>query len=63
MYWLADNRVICMLINFYCFTSHVHVYYFRLDIYDKTIIEFGLWFSPLEMYNPTISVVLKKIIL
>ena len=41
-----------MLINFYCFTSHV--YYFRLQIYDKTIIEFSLWFSPLEMYNKTI---------
>ena len=25
-----------MLINFYCFTSHV--YYFLLEIYDKTII-------------------------
>ena len=42
-----------MLINFYCFTSHV--YYFRLEIYDKTIIEFSLWFSPLEMYNKTIT--------
>ena len=41
-----------MLINFYCFTSHV--YYFRFEIYDKTIIEFSLWFSPLEMYNKTI---------
>ena len=41
-----------MLINFYCFTSHV--YYFRLEIYDKTIIEFSLWFSPLEMYNKAI---------
>ena len=41
-----------MLISFYCFTSHV--YYFRLKIYDKTIIEFSLWFSPLEMYNKTI---------
>ena len=41
-----------MLINFYCFTSHV--YYFRLEIYDKTIIEFSLWFSPLELYNKTI---------
>ena len=41
-----------MLINFYCFTSHV--YYFRLEIYDKTIIEFSLWFSPLKMYNKTI---------
>ena len=51
-YLLADNSVICMLINIYCFTSHV--YYFRLQIYDKTIIEFSLWFSPLEMYNKTI---------
>ena len=42
-----------MLINFYCSTSHV--YYFRLEIYDKTIIEFSLWFSPLKMYNKTIS--------
>ena len=33
---------------FYGFTSHV--YYFRLEIYNKTIIEFSLWFSPLEMY-------------
>ena len=41
-----------MLINFYCFASHV--YYFRLEIYDKTIIEFNLWLSPLEMYNKTI---------
>ena len=23
-------------------------------MYDKTIIEFSLWFSPLEMYNKTI---------
>ena len=38
-----------MLINFYCFTSYV--YYFWLEIYDKTIIGFSLWFSPLEMYN------------
>ena len=37
---------------FYGFTSHV--YYFRLEIYNKTIIEFSLWFSPLEMYNKTI---------
>ena len=51
-YWLADNRVFCMLINFYCFTSHV--YYFRLEVYNITIIEFSLWFSPLEMYNKTI---------
>ena len=41
-----------MLINFYYFTSHV--YYFWLEIYDKTIIKFSLWFSPLEMYNKTI---------
>ena len=42
-----------MLVNFYCFTSHV--YYFRFEIYiDKTTIEFSLWFSPLEMYNKTI---------
>ena len=41
-----------MLINIYCFTSHV--YYLRLQIYDKTIIEFSLWFAPLEMYNKTI---------
>ena len=41
-----------MLIYFYCFTSHV--YYFRLEICDKTTIEFSLWFSPLEMYNKTI---------
>ena len=41
-----------MLINFYCFTSHV--YYFQVEIYNKTIIEFSLWFSPLEMYNKTI---------
>ena len=41
-----------MLINFYCFTSHV--YYFQLEIYDKTIIESSLWFSPLKMYNKTI---------
>ena len=41
-----------MLINFYCFTSHVC--YFRLEIYDKTIIEFSLWFSSLGMYNKTI---------
>ena len=40
-----------MLINFYCFTSHV--YYFRLEVCDKTIIEFSLWFSPLEMFNGT----------
>ena len=45
-----------MLINFYCFTSHV--YYFRLEIYDKTIIEFSLWFSPLEMYNKTTLIIL-----
>ena len=38
-----------MLINFYCFTSHV--YYFWFEIYDKTIIKFSLWFFPLEMYN------------
>ena len=38
---------------FYGFTSH-YVYYFRLEIYNKTIIEFSLWFSPLEMYNKTI---------
>ena len=36
---------------FYGFTSHV--YYFRPEIYNKTIIEFSLWFSPLEMYNKT----------
>ena len=42
-----------MLINFYCFTSHVS--YFRLETYDKTIIELSLWFSPLEMYNKTIT--------
>ena len=41
-----------MLINFYCFTSHAC--YFRLEIYNKTIIGFTLWFSPLEMYNITI---------
>ena len=41
-----------MLINFYCLTNHV--YYFQLEIYDKTIIEFSLWFSPLKMYNKTI---------
>ena len=35
-----------MLINFYCFTSHV--YYCRLEIYGKTIIEFSLWFSSLK---------------
>ena len=29
--------------------------YFRLEIYNKTIIGFSLWFfSPLEMYNKTI---------
>ena len=48
--------VICMLSlrgsYFYGFTSHV--YYFRLEIYNKTITEFSLWFSPLEMYNKTI---------
>ena len=38
--------VICMLINFYCFTSHV--YYFRLEICNKTITEFSLWFSLLK---------------
>ena len=38
-----------MLISIYRFTSHV--YNFRLEIHDKTIIEFSLWFSPLEMYN------------
>ena len=37
---------------YYGFASHV--YYFRLEIYNKTIIEFSLWFSPLEMYNKTI---------
>ena len=42
-----------MLINFYCFTSHV--YYFRLEIYNKTIIEFSLWFSHLEMYKTIIG--------
>ena len=31
-----------------------HVYYFRLEIYHKTIIGFSLRFSPLEMYNKTI---------
>ena len=36
----------------YCFTSHV--YYFRLEIYNKTIIGFTLWFFPLEMFNITI---------
>ena len=36
---------------FYGFASHV--YYFRLEIYNKTIIEFSLWFSPPEMYNET----------
>ena len=30
------------------------MYYFRLEIYDKTIIEFSLWFSSLEMYSKTI---------
>ena len=35
-----------MLINFYCFTSHV--YYFRLEIYDKTIIEYSLCFFHLK---------------
>ena len=48
--------VTCMLslrgLFFYGFTSHV--YYFRLEIYNKTIIEFSLWFSPLEMYNKAI---------
>ena len=37
---------------FYGFTSHV--YYFRIEIYNKTITEFSLWFSALEMYNKTI---------
>ena len=41
-----------MLIIFYCFRSHV--YYFQLEIYSKTIIEFSLWLSPLEMYSRTI---------
>ena len=27
---------------------------FRLEIYNKTIIGFSLWFSPLKMYNKTI---------
>ena len=27
---------------------------FGLEIYNKTIIEFSLWFSPLEMCNKTI---------
>ena len=49
---LTDNSVICMLslrgLFFYCFTSHV--YYFRLEIYSKTIIGFSFWFFPLEMY-------------
>ena len=31
-----------------------HVYYFRLEIYNKTIIAFSFWFFPLEMYNKTI---------
>ena len=31
-----------------------HVYYFRLEIYNKTIIGISLCFSPLEMYNKTI---------
>ena len=38
-----------MLIIFYCFTSHV--YYFQVKIYNKTIIGFSLWVSPLEMYR------------
>ena len=42
-----------MLINIYCFTSHV--YYLRLQIYDKTITEFSLWFAPLEMYKTIIG--------
>ena len=36
-YWLADNGIICMLIIFYCFTSHV--YYFQVKIYNKTVID------------------------
>ena len=41
-----------MLINFYCFTSHI--YHFRLEIYNKTIVECSLWFPRLEWYNKTI---------
>ena len=41
-----------MLITFYCFTNPV--YYIQLEIYNKTIIEYSLWFSPLEMYSKTI---------
>ena len=41
-----------MLIIFYCFTSHV--YHFRLEIYNKTIIGFSFCFFPLEMFNKTI---------
>ena len=37
---------------FYCFASHL--YYFGLEIYDKTIIGFSFWFFPLEMYNKKI---------
>ena len=32
----------------------MHVNYFRFEIYNKTVIEFSLSFSPLEMYNKTI---------
>ena len=64
----TDNSIMCQQITesvidshlhveptrfiFYGFTSHV--YYFRLEIYNKTTIEFSLWFSPLDMYNKTI---------
>ena len=41
-----------MLINFYCFMSHV--FYFRPKIYNKTVMEISLWFSPVEMYSKTI---------
>ena len=54
---LADNWMLRLHVEptrfiFYCFTSHV--YYFRLEIYNKTIIGFSFCFFPLEMYNKTI---------
>ena len=41
-----------MLIIF-CYFSYVN-HYFRLEIYNKTIIGFSFWFFPLELYKTII---------
>ena len=43
--WSQSNGILLL-------TSHV--YYFRLETYNKTIIGFCFWFFPLELYNRTI---------